>query len=484
MSANRNKAIILDWITVSYRSVFLAGIVLVIVIGGGFFYWNSFSRFGPRQGASEAINRAAVSYEEASAHGGEGRLDEMIASARSALGEARASFAERHFVEAEGAALRSESLSRRVIDIAGGARSEGTMVVRFFRLEGDVRVKRAGEFAWESADRKMTLGVGDQIKTSSSASAQIIYFDGTVTTIDPGSLLEIKELYENPVTKVRKVSEKLNWGELVASTQRRNVEGSIHQVETAQISARTGEEGEFRVSYDKNDKTTSVDVFGGRVEVAGPAERKLVSGGERIRGTADGRLTSKDVLPDVPRLISPRDQQIFVYENPKSTTTRLAWERVPGASRYHLLISDRYLFTELLYDAQREETTVVIDGIAAGEYYWKVAAVSSSDAKGLFSETRQFRVNTQRIRNTGDTTPPSLEITDLVQTGPMLIVNGRTEPGAQVWVDNEKVDVSDDGTFYSIIRLRREGWNELTFVAQDTSGNKTEHKERAYVESY
>jgi hypothetical protein len=330
----------------------------------------------------------------------------------------------------------------------------------------------------------MALHIGDQVRTSSKASAQIIYFDGTVTTIQPGSLLEIKELYENPVTKVRKVSEKLNWGELMASTQQRNVEGSFHEVSTEKAAARTSEEGEFRVAYNKDQRTTSFDVFEGRVEVAGAGERELIAKGERIRARADGRLASKEVLPGVSRLISPRDQRVFVYDNPAAATTRLSWEAVPGAARYHLVISDQFLFTNPLYDAERKDTSVVIDGITSGSYYWKVAAVSRSGVEGPFSETRRFRVTTQKIRNTDDTTPPKLEITDAVQTGTMLIINGKTEPGAQVWIGNEKVDVSDDGSFYTVVRLRKEGVNELSIMAQDAAGNEQVVKHRAYVEMY
>jgi len=437
-----------------------------------------------RSPAEAAIDRAAVKYEEASSHSGNGRWDELIASSRVALAEARSRYDARGYGEALEAAMRSESLSQRVIDMAGGQSASHSNEVRFFRIEGDVRVKRSGGFSWDSAERDLVLGVGDQIKTSSSASAQIIYFDGTVTTIQPGSLLVIKELYENPVTKVRKVSEQLNWGEVMASTQRRNVDGSFHEVETEKAAARTEEQGEFRVAYDKESDTASFDVFGGKVEVAGAGEKEVLAGGERIRTESSGALTSKEVLPGVPRLISPPDQRIFVYEDPGSTTTRLSWEKVPGTARYHLLISDGYLFTAPLYDAERVETDVVIDGITPGEYYWKVSAVSRSGVKGPFSETRLFRVTTQTIRDTGDTTPPKLEITDLVQTGAMLIINGRTEPGAQVWIDNDKVDVSDDGTFYTVLRLRQEGANQLRIVAQDAVGNQEVKTHQAYVETF
>lgn len=481
MHSDRAKSqILLDWFNISYRTVYL-GVGAVVLLGAGAL---AFWVYSSRAPASMAIARAAVKYEEASSHKDNGQWDELIASSRVTLAEARSRFASRGYRDAHEAALRSESLSQRVLDMAAGASASDASEVHFFRIEGDVRVKRAGGFSWESADRDTRMGVGDQIKTSSSASAQIMYFDGTVTTIRPGSLLVIKELYENPVTKVRKVSEKLNWGEITASTQRSNVDGSFHQVETNNAAARTSEEGEFRVSYDKADKTASFDVFGGNIEVAGPNRKEMLHAGERIRSNASGALTSKEVLPGVPRLVSPPDQRIFIYEDPASTTTRLSWEKVPGAGTYHLQISDRFLFTDSLYDAQRSETDVVIDGITPGEYYWKVSALSVSGVKGPFSQTRLFRVTTQTIRDTSDTTPPKLEVTDLVQTGAMLIINGRTEPGAQVWIDNDKVDVSDDGTFYTVLRLRQEGINELKIVAQDSAGNQQVKTHQAYVETY
>jgi len=479
--ANRAKPqIILDWFNVSYKTVYLGIAIAVVAIVGGVGYLV----YSSRAPAFAAIDRAAVKYEEASAHAGDGRWDEMLASARVSLTEARAEFDRHSYKDARGSAVRSEDFSRRVIAMAGGAQAGDDKQVSFRRVEGDVRVKRAGGFSWESADRETPLGIGDQIKTSASASAVIIYFDGTKTTIQPGSLLVIKELYENPVTKVRKVSEKLNWGEALASTQRRNVEGSFHQVETEKVKARTEDEGEFRVVYDKEKKTASFAVFGGKIEVSGSEEKALVEAGERIRSNADGALTSKELLPGVPRLVAPPDQRIFIHEKPESETTRLAWERVPGARRYHLLISDRYLFTDPLYDAERKDTNVVIAGVTPGEYYWKVAAVSPSGVAGPFSQTREFRVATQTIRDTGDTTPPKLVITDSVQTGAMLIINGKTEPGAQVWVENDKVDVSDDGTFYTVLRLRKEGTNVLKIVAQDAAGNQEVLKHQAYVESY
>jgi hypothetical protein len=484
MSTNRSgSGILLDWFNVSYRSVLLTVILVIVLAAGGWFAWSQFFEAGPRRAAAGAISQAESRLDLALEHEGEAKFDEAIASARAALSESRASFGNSEYDDARHAAERSDRISRMVIDMAKGE-AASAKVVRFYRIEGDVRVKGRGTFSWESADMEMALQVGDMIKTSSKASAQIVHFDGTVTTIQPGSLLEIRELYENPVTKVRKVSEKLNWGEVTASTQKRNVDGSFHEVSTDGVSARSDQEGEFRVSADREDKTTTLDVFTGKVQVAGKGTKEMVAEGERLKASADGRLGTKEILPGVPKLISPADEMVFVYENPGASTTRLAWDRMPLASNYRLLISDRFLFTDPRYDALRGETEVVIEGVNQGAYYWKVAAISPAGVAGPFSETRRFRVTTQKIRDVTDTTPPKLEISDFLQTGAMVIINGRTEPGAQVWIDNEKIDVADDGSFYTVVRLSKEGMNEMKFVAQDAAGNEHSEKHVAYVESY
>jgi len=475
--------VILDWFTVSYRSVAAVIVLLLAAILAGGWYWLFYAPSKPRQEAQEAISRAVERMTEAAGYSATRHLDEVRGSARSALAEARDAFQRRQYDDARVAAIRSENFSQKAIDIARGE-GAASKEVRIYHLEGDVRVKRAGEFNWESADRKMFLRVGDQVKTAGSGSVELIYFDGTLTTINPGSLLEIREIHEDPATKVRRVSEKLNWGEVLASTQKTNVDGSFHEVSTEKVTARSEAAGEFRVSSNKETQAAAVDVFRGRLQVSSGGRVERLDSGERIRADASGQLQAKEVLPGAPRLIAPADQKIFVHEDPSQASTALVWEKAAGAARYHLVISDRALFTVLLYDADREETTVQIDGLLPGEYYWKVASVFPAGVRGPYSEPWRFRVTSQSLHDREDTTPPILEITESVQSGPMLILNGRTESGAHLWVDNEKVDVTDDGTFYAVIRLRKEGVNDVSLLAQDASGNARKMTHRAYVDPY
>jgi len=480
--SSEQKALQIEWFNVTYRSVLTLVGMALLILGSAVGYWYYFHVHSPKAGASAAIDRAQLRLSEATRAEVDRTEDvvETLETAEATYHEARELYGGFHYSDARVAAIRSENLSLHVLRLVEG-RDEADRMVRFYRIEGDVRVKRAGSFSWDSAKPNMALEVGDQIKTSSSASAELFYFDGTVTTIRPGSLLEIRQLYEHPVTNVRRVTERLERGEIKASTQKQKVNGSFHEVATEKVSARTQEEGEFRVAYDDQKKAAEFDVFSGRIEVASASKKESLVAGEGIR-SARGELSAKRLLPGVPVLLSPRDQRVFISERPADEQIKLNWEAVPGAQKYRLLISDQALFTEPLYDAERTSMNATLDGVDMGDYYWKVAAIGESGRSGPFSSHRRFRVSSQRIRDRGDSEPPALEITEFVHVGMMVIVNGRTEPGAMLWADEERVDVDESGAFYSVIRLRKEGNNTLRFVAQDTAGNETALKRSVFVE--
>jgi hypothetical protein len=477
--------ILLDWFNVTYRSLFLAVFLAITVLGLAIWaYFQFFNGPGPREEAQEAIYRADSKLAEAATYRGDAKLDELRAKARADLDGARGMFGGGKYDDARVAAIRSANISQMAIDMARGG-GIVSQEVGFYRVEGDVRIKRAGEFAWEPVEPKtMKLHVGDQVKTSSNSSVKLIYFDGTITTVEPGSLLEIRELSEDPATKVRQVTEKLNWGEVTASTQKGNVNGSFHEVATEKATARTDDASEIRVAYNTERQTSTFDVFSGKIQVSSTTQKETLGAGERLLASAAGELSAKDVFPGAPRPVSPSDQRVFTYDDPANATTTLSWEPVAGAARYRLVIADRPLFTRLLYDNERNDTSVLIEGMASGSYYWKVAAVSATGVPGPYCEPRTFRVSSQRIRDREDRVPPKLTITESVQTGPILILNGKTEPGATLWIDNERIDVADDGSFYAVIRLRKEGLNELQLVAQDPAGNETRASKSAYVESF
>jgi len=472
-----------EWFNVTYRKLLtsILAVLTIGVLGGGYWYYTGY--LAPRGDAQEAIARADGRLAEAAGRLDGGRIDELVTSARVALGESRKQFRSSDYKNAQFTAIRSENFSFRALSLADGKKNESSGV-QVQSVEGDVRIKHAGEFSWKSAESGMVLDIGDQVKTSSRGKAKLLYFDGTETSIEPGSLLEIRDLYEDPVTKVRRVKEKLTWGEVQASTRKRNVSGSYHEVSTDKLSARSEDGGDFRVAFDREKETATVDVFEGRIEVSTGSRKETVEAGQRIRAQADGSLSAKQALPGTPRLLTPSDQRVYVFEDPSTESLTLNWEKLGRARHYQLMISDQPLFSTTLYDAKRAEQKATLEGIEPGLYHWKVAGISESGIQGPFSEVRSFRISSQRIRDRTDAEPPKLEITEFVAVGQMIVINGATEPGATLWIDSNKIDVYRDGSFNAVVRLRREGLNEVLLVAQDNAGNETKMTRSAFVEVY
>ncbi len=476
--------IILDWFSITYRSIALIVISILLISVAIVLIYYYFREGSPKAEARHEINRAEQLYSRASSLAVDEKLQELKDGSRKNLDNAVTEFERKNYTDSKISAIRSQNLSQKIIDISTGQGSTGAGV-RFYKIEGDVKVRKAGSFVWEGASPNQTLGFGDQIKTSSTSSAQVIYFDGTMTTISPGSLLEIREVSEDPRTKVQKVHEKLTWGALQASTQKRKTEGSFHEVSTETTRATSDQEAEFKVSHDKESGESSVDLYSGSLQVASRAEKVILNTRERVRVAKEGTISEKEVIPVAPKLVSPPEQKIFVYTNPADASTALVWEKVPKSVGYHLVISNLPLFSNPILDRRDIKSNYVeIPALPEGNYYWKVAAVYEHGIEGIFSEVRKYRITSSQLRDRSDTVPPKVEIKDPAQIGPLVIINGKTEPGAMLWVDSERVDVYDDGTFYAVVRLRKEGVNEINIVAQDSSGNETVIRKKAFLEAF
>ena len=477
MSQQRqNTPILLDWATISYRSIMrgVVYLVLLLAMGGVFYYLRAARRTTPEELALQEINRAERMYREAQASA-DASSARVIESAGKILESARLSYERKDFLEARAAAQQSESFSQKILEGSSGE----AFTAKIYKYEGDVKIKRARQFVWDDISANTALRVGDQIKTAGNGSAQIIYFDGTITTINPGSLLEIRELFEDPTTRVRKVREKLTWGGVSATMPGANVAGSFHEVSTDSATARAVERSEFHVAYDAQTKKTSTEVESGSAQVQTGDKSLTLKPLERMEVT-EGQVITRVKLPAAPPLLEPADQRVFLRDDPTTETTTLRWSKVTGGDRYRLQIARTGLFADLLLDkSDIRSASVAIPGLLEGNYYWRVSVIDGTNVESPFSETRKFKVASAREPHTDDSTPPPLEIADFLPSGHLVILNGRTEPGAVLSVDGY-----DDGAFTAVVRLKRDGMNQVEIVSQDSAGNTTRVRRSVYVESF
>jgi hypothetical protein len=471
----KQTRVLLDWFNISYQTLFLVGLAVLAISVVVTLYFLGYLGGGshPRAEAYRAIRDADRLLEMAVAASDSEDYEPLRQKARGRLGAARQALAESDFRGAEHAAVESQQASRMLLARVEG--NQSVAAVQFYKIEGNVQVKKARQLIWKDASKKMPLDAGDQIKTGSSASAQIIYFNGTITTIKPGSILEIKELYDDPETKVQKVRETLRSGRLVSTTQETSAAGSFHEISTENAKVQATGRSKFATRFDELNAGTSVGVYQGSAVVRSGSRERRLADREQISVDAQGGLGATVKLPPTPTLLEPIDQKIFTMDpDEKASQIQLLWEDVELPGTYHLQISSNSLFGNLLLD--KEDVTsirVKLPPTEPGSYYWRAAFRTPNGLESAFSETRKFKVLAGRVMNVDDTIPPELVIDDFMVFSSQVIVRGHTESGAILEANGKKVDVGDDGSFTTIVRLRREGRNRVRFVAQDAAGNET-----------
>lgn len=351
---------------------------------------------------------------------------------------------------------------------------------RFTSLEGGVKVKTVGTFEWVTADRNTMLQKSDLVRTGAGAAAEITFFDGTVVHVRPDSLITIEETTEDPSTKRRKVAWHVSSGEVNFRTVRQNVPGSATEISTPTVKATAAEQtdGGIRVAESGD---SDVRVYRGSSEVETKAgERITLASSEGLRVDATGKAGRKLMLPAVPVLLAPPHQAEISYADPARATTLLAWKAVPGAASYHVMVDYNAYFNRPVLD-RREDGISVPLRLDPGKYYWRVAAVDKEGVEGSFSDFARFTLAPRPGASKAEGPPPRLVIEALDVRINIMQVKGRTEPGATVTVNGQRVDVQSDGSFNEFITLEKGGKQTVVIQATGINGGVSQEKRSVVV---
>jgi FecR protein/Glucodextranase, domain B len=354
---------------------------------------------------------------------------------------------------------------------------------RFKTIDGTVRVKPVGTFEWIPADARMVLRKGDLVRTGDGAAAEISFFDGTIVHVRPDSLITIEETSEDPSTKRRRVAWHISSGEVNFQTARKNVPGSATEVSTPTVRTTTGEltDGGIRVAESGD---SDVRIYRGTTEVTTKSGEKVaLTSSEALKVDASGRPGPKQALPAIPALLAPSHTAEITYPDPTRASTLLVWRAVTGATAYHVMLDYSAYFNRPTVDHKLAETSVEVRGLDPGKYYWRVAAVDKDGVEGAFSDFARFTVSRRGTAGAGSGPPPPLKIESLEVRGNILQVKGRTEAGATLAVNGQRVDVATDGTFNEYILLDKPGRQTVVIRATGLQGGVAEDK-RSVVVSY
>ncbi|PYQ42730.1 MAG: hypothetical protein DMF77_11965 [Acidobacteria bacterium] len=378
----------IDWFTVSYRSIFIALLFIVLVGGGvGYYFW-------PRAAPGTVP------------------------------------------VEAPPATVTT---------------------ARFTTLEGNVKVKAVTTFEWVNADRAMVLRRSDLVRTGPGSAAEITFFVGTVVHVRPDSLITIEETSEDPSTKRRKVAWHISSGEVQFNAPRPGAGGSEREISTPTLRTTTREAAAGGVAVQESGES-NIKLYSGTAKVETKTGETLqLEANTQVKVDAAGKAAPAHSLPPVPALLAPQHQTEITYQDPARATTLLVWKPVPGAAGYHVMLDYNAYFNRPLVDRSGiTESSVEVRGLDVGKYYWRVAAVDKDGVEGSFSDFARFTVSRPQggARGTGDPPPILIESIEVRQN--ILQVRGRTEPGATLTVNGQRVDVAADGGFNEFIQLPAE----------------------------
>jgi len=464
----------IDWYLVSIDRLKKIGIVILLVLlgAGGWWYFTNQKR-NPRSMAESAIaearqalNTLAASKDFPSHRGDFDR-------AQHKLDEAGTFLAGGKYTDAESAAVESQTFSRAALSGKGGAENDA----QFLTVEGDVQYQKSSTSDWTAAETRTPLFNGDWVKTGSGASAELIFSNGSLYTIGSNALLEIYSQF-NPSTSRKNNSVQMQIGSVEVATT-----DNASSVRTPGSQITIDSESTTQVGVDAQ-KATAVMAEKGSASVAsaGGGAPVKIAVGEKVTATPEGSLSPVKKLLMPPALLTPADNQVFLVTN--DSRVEFSWEAVPGASGYVLEVSHSRLFTSLEINSKRQKATASARVTAEGAFYWRVASTGPDGETGPFSAFRRFRVNGGHEGTPAPSSPaPALLLKRPYPIGgPFYMIEGTTDPGATVLINDEEADVDANGHFKKLVSFNKIGRNPVTVKAINAAGKQTTLSETVLVE--
>jgi hypothetical protein len=287
--------------------------------------------------------------------------------------------------------------------------------------------------------------------------------------LKPDALIVVEESREDPLTRATKVAVQVTSGAVDLATGRFETPGSTSQVSFADAVASLKEESRAAVRNDPEKNLHEITVNAGQAEVTRGSTSVQLGQYEQVSFAAQepGLVRTKVIAP--PSLLTPQNMELVLVKDPKSKSLDFSWTEVAQAKAYHLQISPSVMLSNFVVDKTvNARTSVPISGLDEGTYYWMVSAL---DAKGVESQPSQ--ANRLNLVQEVSGNEAYLELTKIIQHGRVIEVQGKTEPGSTVIINNEQVfSILPDGTFRGFTSpFPKSGSNQITITAQNRRGD-------------
>lgn len=294
--------------------------------------------------------------------------------------------------------------------------------------------------------------------------ARLQFADGTTYTVKGDTLVTVEE---NTIDADRasRVGVHIQAGQVDLATPTWSTPGSKADISFENAVASLRENSRAEVRSDPKTQQQQMTVNEGSADMKRGGEHVEVAQWERVTFPTNGSITKEQVLAP-PALTSPLNLQPIIVADPKKDPIHFEWKPVATAKAYLLQISKSTLFSKVLYEKRTADTSLDITGLEPGDYFWKVRAVDAKDATSDLSDPYKFTLVAQ-----GKEQDMLLEVTGTELHGSMVEVSGRTEPGATLIINGEKVaDLRADGTFHYFTPPMTKGSQTIVITGQNRRG--------------
>ena len=351
-------------------------------------------------------------------------------------------------------------------DLLDPIESASSPVAKLTVRRRDVKRRLAGQIGWSPAASGLQLYDRDAVQTGPDGEAAIEYGPKVSVQVTENALVVVTGLHRgaDPIESPRGLA--LLQGDLSA-----RIGGSYDTPLAVEIPAgrailktEPGGTADIRINVGR-DRSASVAVLGGSLELAAKGHRVHVGPKQFSRVDSVGRIQEPRPIPNAPGALEPADGSSFPYlDLPPRVTFR--WTPVEGADRYRVRVEKGPAFRDLALDEIVTTPSLTWGRLAVGSYRWSVAAIQD-EIEGSPSASRKLAVTLE-----GDLLPLQVEPPPAQVDGSRFTVRGHTDPRARVYVMGQRLQVNRDGSFESEVRLKN-GANLLLVEAVDPAGHSS-----------
>ncbi|MGH9339194.1 MAG: hypothetical protein ACRD1R_06310 [Acidobacteriota bacterium] len=341
-----------------------------------------------------------------------------------------------------------------------------TRPAHFVNIQGDVTVKKVGAMDWVPASSVQGLQPGDMVQTRDNSSAEVVFFDGSVSTLRPDSLTSIVESSQNQ-EQVSSIGVEVTSGAINLETGQRNNPRDEAKLMTPDAAAHLQEYSEGEAEYDQKERESNFYILSGGAQVTTREEEPSSYTLKEREGLALSRgdqiSAESFVLPPSPRLLSP--QHAATFSIPQGRNVTLSWEQVEGVAIYQitLVFTGRPDFVKTT-----DSTEYKLPPLETGVYSWKVESLGPGGQVSRTNEFFKFGVVESATPSRRDLSI-RLDVRQVTKLGDIYKIVGKADPGVTVTIDGENAHVEGDGSFEHFARPDR-GTRQVNIVARDLSG--------------